>query len=198
MLSDGSAVRLTIARYYTPTGRSIQKPYENGTKDYYNELAVRYDNGEFLEQDSIDFEDSLKFVTPGGKIVYGGGGIMPDLFVPLDTSGVTDYLMALRHRGLVYRYALEYTDDHREQLSVLTSPDAIVEYLRGKQVLKHFTAYASKNGVPLNKQEMETSKSIIEAQLYAYIARNIFDNEGFYPIIESIDNTLQIAIKELE
>lgn len=198
MLSDGSAIRLTIARYYTPTGRSIQKSYENGTEDYYHELTDRYDNGEFLEKDSILFNDSLKFTTPGGKIVYGGGGIMPDIFVPLDTIGVTNYLMTLRNRGLVYRFALEYTDGNREKLSSFTSLDDLLLYLSKNNVLNKFTSFASNNGVPLNKEELEISKEIIKTQLYAYVARNVFDNDGFYPVIEKIDKTLQVAIKKMQ
>jgi carboxyl-terminal processing protease len=198
MLSDGSAIRLTIARYYTPTGRSIQKPYANGSVDYYNELSDRFHNGEHLEADSILFNDSLKFTTPGGKTVYGGGGIMPDIFVPVDTLDITDYLIAVRNRGFIYRFALEYTDGHRQALSLKTSLEDVLQYLEDEKVLNQFTAYAEKNGVPLNKKELEISKEIIETQLHAYIVRNIFDNEGFYPVIEKIDNTLQVAIKELK
>ena len=118
--ADGSAIRLTIARYYTPTGRCIQKPYENGhAQDYYSELSTRYLHGEFSEVDSIKFNDSLKYTTPEGKTVYGGGGIMPDLFIPIDTAGVTNYLVAVRNRGLIYRFALEYSDQHRKSFDQL-------------------------------------------------------------------------------
>lgn len=197
-LSDGSAIRLTIARYYTPSGRCIQKSYENGTEDYYNELATRYNHGELIQRDSIMFADSLKFKTSGGRIVYGGGGIMPDIFVPLDTVGYTNYFGEIRNRGLIYRFALEYSDKHRAQLSKMKSLDAAVSFLEKDNVFKQFTGFAVKNGVPLNKKESEISKQIIDVQLKAYIVRNIFDNEGFYPVIEKIDNTLQVAIGELE
>lgn len=196
MLPDGSAIRLTIARYYTPTGRSIQKSYENGSEEYYNDLANRYDHGEFLEEDSIMFNDSLKFITPGGRTVYGGGGIMPDIFVPLDTIGVSDYLMAVRNRGLIYRFALEYTDGHRKELSALQSLDNMLLYLERDGVLNQFVRFAGNNGVKKNSADIDTSREIIETQLYAYIVRNIIDNDGFYPVIEKIDNTLQVAIRE--
>ncbi len=197
MMSDGSAIRLTIARYYTPTGRCIQKSYENGTDDYYHELSDRFNNGELYEQDSISFSDSLKFTTPGGRIVYGGGGIMPDIFVPIDTSDVTNYLMAIRNRGLIYRFALEYSDENRDELADQTSLEDIVEYLESDYVLKRFSKFAAKNGVPINKDEIKISELIIKTQLHAYIVRNILDNDGFYPIIEKIDTPLQRAIEEI-
>ncbi len=197
MLSDGSAIRLTVARYYTPTGRSIQKPYTNGdATSYYEDLSNRYKHGEFLDKDSITFNDSLKYTTPGGRIVYGGGGIMPDIFVPMDTLGVTDYLIALRNRGLIYRYALEYADSHRDNLSEIPSLEGMLDYLDKKGTIMDFVKYASRKDVAFNKSEYTVSKEIIQTQLYAYIIRNIKDNEGFYPVIEKIDNTLQIAIKE--
>jgi carboxyl-terminal processing protease len=198
MLSDGSAIRLTIARYYTPTGRCIQKSYANGNEEYYNELSERYINGEFLDQDSILFNDSLKFVTPGGRVVYGGGGIMPDIFVPLDTLGVTDYLFEIRNRGLIYRFALEYTDIHRDKLGKLLKLEDMLAYLAKDKVFTQFTKFAANQGVTPNKEQIEKSKTIIETQLQAYIVRNILDNDGFYPVIEKIDHTLQVAIAELE
>jgi carboxyl-terminal processing protease len=195
--NDGSAVRLTIARYYTPTGRCIQKSYENGSDDYYNELNERFKHGDFMEVDSNLFDDSLKYTTPGGRIVYGGGGIMPDIFVPWDTSGVTDYLVAVRNRGFVYRFALEYTDKHRAELSKLTSIEEFTSYIDKSNVLKQFVNYVTEKGVKYNAKQFRTSKKIIDTQLKAYIGRNIFDNQGYYPIIEEIDNTLQVAIQEL-
>ncbi len=197
MLNDGSAIRLTIARYYTPTGRSIQKPYTNGIEEYNRELTERFNHGELLNADSNEFADSLKFTTPGGRTVYGGGGIMPDIFVPLDTSGVTNYLVNVRNRGLVYRFALEYTDQHREKLASFTNLDEFIDYLKKKKIINEFNKYVTKKGITFNNAEFKTSHEIIETQLYAYIARNIFDNEGYYPIIEKIDNTLQVAIEEL-
>ena len=192
---DGSAIRLTIARYYTPTGRCIQKPYENGEDEaYYHELSDRYIHGEFTEKDSIQFNDSLKYTTPGGKVVYGGGGIMPDVFVPIDTVGVTSYLINVRNRGLIYRYALEFTEQNRKELEKTTDFEEINSYLDRKKVFDKFIAFAAKNSVPQNKKEIAVSKEILQVQLYAYIIRNIFDNQGYYPAIEKIDSTLLKAI----
>lgn len=198
MLHDGSAIRLTIARYYTPTGRSIQKPYENGNEyDYFHELSDRYLNGEYSEKDSIKFNDSLKYTTPGGKVVYGGGGIMPDIFVPIDTTGVTDYLVDVRNRGLIYRFSLQYTDNHRKELENFSTNEQINTFLNKKNTFSEFIKFAEKNNVPVNKEEIKISKEILETQLYAYIIRNILDDEGFYPSIENIDTTLLKAIDVL-
>jgi len=196
VFSDGSAIRLTVARYYTPTGRSIQKPYVSGGDDnYYLELSERYMHGEFLEIDSIRFNDSLKFTTPGGKIVYGGGGIMPDVFVPIDTTGVSDYLIDVRNRGLIYRFALQFTEQNRKELEKTTSLEEINSYLKRKKVLDLFIAFASENSVKPDKKQIAYSEEVLKTQLYAFIIRNIFDNQGYYPAIESIDNTLLKAVE---
>jgi carboxyl-terminal processing protease len=197
MLSDGSAIRLTIARYYTPTGRCIQKPYDNGTENYYSDLHERYINGEFQEADSIKFADSLKHITPGGKIVYGGGGIMPDIFIPIDTAGLTPYYMQVRNRGLIYRFAFEYSDQNREKLNKYKNYTEISKYLDSQNLLKEFIAYASKAGIKKNQKEIDISAHILLTQTKAYIARNIMDNDGFYPILKDIDNTLLTAIEYL-
>jgi carboxyl-terminal processing protease len=197
--TDGSAIRLTIARYYTPTGRSIQKPYIKGDEeDYYNELSTRYEHGEFLEKDSIKFDDSMKFTTPKGKTVYGGGGIMPDEFIPIDTTDVTSYMVAIRNSGLIFRYALEYTDSHRKEMEKLKSVKKFISYLDNKKTFNDFISYATKNDVPANYKEIEISKEILKTQLYAYIIRNIMDNEGFYPAIEPLDNTLLRAVEDFK
>jgi carboxyl-terminal processing protease len=197
VFSDGSALRLTIARYYTPTGRCIQKPYNNGLEEYYYDIQNRYDRGEFVVADSIKFADSLKFVTPGGNIVYGGGGIMPDLFVPFDTIGVTPYLNQVRNRGLIYRYAFFYTDNNRAVLSQYTNPREISAYLDKQDLLTKFVNYAELHGVKKNVEDIILSEKIIMTQLKAYIARNIIDNSGYYPIIQEIDQTLQKGIEIL-
>jgi len=194
---DGSGLRITTARYYTPTGRSIQKPYGENT-DYDHELADRYMNGEFMHVDSSQFKDSLKFVTPGGKTVYGGGGIMPDIFVPRDTLGYSNYFSKLVSKGIVYRYAFIYTDKNREILNKFKTAKEINNYLNKANLLPLLVAYAEKNGVQNNPKELAISKQIIITQLKAYIARNIIDNDGFYPIINEIDNTLQKGIEVLK
>ncbi|MBN1949719.1 MAG: PDZ domain-containing protein [Bacteroidales bacterium] len=194
--SDGSALRLTIARYYTPTGRCIQKPYENGeSEDYYLELSKRFLHGEATELDSVSFNDSLRYTTPGGKVVYGGGGIMPDVFVPIDTSGISEYLANVRNRGLIYRFALSYTDSHRDELEKLVSVTELRKYLDKQNVLQALVKFAAENDVPPVSGQIHESELILKTQLYAFIARNIYDNEGFYPMIEDIDTTLLKAIE---
>lgn len=193
---DGSGMRLTIARYYTPTGRSIQKPYENGVEEYYADLETRYFKGEFEVADSIHFPDSLKFTTPGGKVVYGGGGIMPDIFIPLDTTGVTPYLVNVR--PYIYEYAMMFTEQNREELSLYGDVADIEEYLDNHDLVDNFAKYVDeKYQIKRDRKELMVSESIIENQLKAYIARNIIDNKGFYPIWNQNDITIQYAIDYL-
>lgn len=194
---DGSALRLTVARYYTPTGRSIQKPYNNGREEYYHDMSERMIRGEFESRDSIKFIDSLKYITPGGKIVYGGGGIMPDLFVPFDTVGITQYYTQVRSLGLIVRYAFQYTDTHRSALEIFTSAREINSYLIDQDIMTGFIAFARENGVAPNFSEIKISEQIMEVTIRAFIARNIIDNEGFYPIMKEIDHTLSVAIDTL-
>jgi carboxyl-terminal processing protease len=193
--ADGSGMRLTIARYYTPTGRSIQKPYNNGFDEYFADLNSRYERGEFEVSDSIHFSDSLKFTTPGGKTVYGGGGIMPDVFIPVDTTGRSSYFLAVR--PLIYRFALKYTESNRESLKMYLEADEMEKYLDKQALLDQFTGFASKNGVRKDNEGLKISGSIIHTQLKAYIARNILDNKGFYPIWKELDSTLKYAIEYL-
>jgi len=195
MFADGSALRLTIARYYTPTGRSIQKPYEPGNEEYYYDISNRYLHGEFQEKDSIKLDDSLQFTTPMGRIVYGGGGIMPDHFIPMDTTGTSPYFNLVARRNLIYRFAFEYSDRNRKELSELETPNSFIDYLRRVNIMDQFVEFANKQGVKPNKNQINISQKIIETQLMAYIARNIIDDEGFYPIITQIDKTLLRAIE---
>jgi len=197
-LADGSAIRLTIARYYTPTGRSIQKPYSRNLEDYYLDLNSRYIHGELINADSNKFDDSLKYTTLGGKTVYGGGGIMPDIFVPIDTLGISEYYLDIRNQGLLYRYSLNYSDDNRKALSGLKSPDEFVKYLNGQNVLRKFIAFAAKEGVKEKPKDIRVSEKILKVQLNAYISRNFLDNEGFFPIIREIDNTLERGLETLK
>jgi len=192
--NDGSALRLTVARYYTPTGRSIQRPYENGKEDYYHDFADRFMRGELEHQDSIKFDDTKKFVTPGGKIVYGGGGIMPDVFVPVDTTGASEYYNKIRSLGLMYRFAFYYTDLNRADLEGFTTTDEIEGYLDDRDILPQFINYAKTKGVDPEYDDIKTSELILNKSIKAYVARNLIDNEGFYPIISDIDHTLQVAI----
>ena len=196
-LADGSAIRLTIARYYTPTGRSIQRPYNKDLNEYFDDISDRIMHGEMEIADSNKFEDSLKFVTPGGKTVYGGGGIMPDIFVPFDTLGISEYYINIRNQGLIYRYSLKYADENRTKLAAYKTPGEIVKYLDEQGVMRKFIVFAAKEGVKEVPRDIKTSEKILKVQLYAYIARNFLDNDGFYPIIQDIDNTLLTAIDAL-
>jgi carboxyl-terminal processing protease len=195
---DGSALRLTIARYYTPTGRSIQKPYSTDKFDYSSDLNKRFVHGEFENADSIKFSDSLKFITPGGKIVYGGGGIMPDIFVPMDTTGISPYFNRVRNLGLIYRFAFDYSDKNREKLIKYKTAPELSAFLDKTNYFKEFLKYAENKGVPQNAADMKVSEELIRVQIKAYIARNAIDNEGFYPIIQEIDNTLLKAISVID
>lgn len=198
VLNDGSALRLTTARYYTPTGRSIQKPYIHGSEDYYHDIAQRYKKGEFMVADSIHFNDSLRYITPEGRTVYGGGGIMPDFFVPYDTSGITPFFLKINAAGLIYKYALSYSDGHRDELFAFNKVEELGDYLDAKDVLGSFKSHIIAIGYTPSAFEWKESKLIIRTQLKAYIARNFMDNEGFYPIIQTIDNTLNKAIEVLK
>ena len=198
MFNDGSGMRLTIARYYTPTGRSIQKPYNKGVDKYYEDLNNRYARGEFEVSDSIHFSDSLKFTTPGGRTVYGGGGIMPDKFVPADTVGISSYFLKVRNTALIYRFAIKYTENNRDILKKFTEAGEMDSFLDKQALLDQFVQFAAKNGTKPDKAGLKASGKIIHTQLKAYIARNILDNKGFYPIWEEIDSTLKYAIDFLK
>ncbi len=194
--NDGSGMRLTIARYYTPTGRSIQKPYNHGFEDYFNDFNKRYARGEFEVSDSIHFPDSLKFTTPGGRTVYGGGGIMPDKFVPVDTSGISPYFMKVR--SMIFSFAMKYTENNREELKKYTDAATMEKFLDKQDLSDQFVKYAASLGVKKDPKGLITSGKIINVQLKAYIARNILDSKGFYPIWEQIDTTLKYAIEYLK
>ncbi|MEZ5105451.1 MAG: S41 family peptidase [Draconibacterium sp.] len=188
--NDGSALRLTVARFYTPSGRCIQSSYEDGNEEYYNHIYERFHNMEQLVADSIHFADSLKYQTKGGRTVYGGGGIMPDFFVPADTTGNSEYFTKLYRKGLIYSYAYSYADEHRDVLSSFTNAKEIEDYLYKNNSFEEFIKYAAEKGVPRDNEGLKESGRVIDTQLKAYIARNIIGEEGFYPIIQEIDKTL--------
>ena len=194
-LQDGSALRLTVARFYTPSGRCIQSPYEDGKEEYYNNIYERFHSMEQLVSDSIHFADSLQYTTKSGRVVYGGGGIMPDFFVPIDTTGNSDYYNKIYRKGLVYSFAYNYADENRNKLATLTTGEEFDRYLDGKNVLEDFVKYAEEKGIKKDAQGLKSSGLLINTQLKAYIARNIIGEEGFYPIIKKIDKTLLRAIE---
>ena len=198
-LYDGSAIRLTVARYYTPTGRCIQKPYSSGKEDYYAEFHNRFVNGEALHADSIHFSDSLKYVTPGGKVVYGGGGIMPDIFVPIETGENLAYYNRLINKGVVYDFAFDYTDTHRKELQRYGDVKAFDRGFRiDEKLMQEFFDYADAHGVKRDPAGIAANRETIRTLLKALIARNVLDDAGFYPIYLRIDNTFQQAVKQMK
>lgn len=198
---DGSALRLTIARYYTPVGRSIQKPYDKGRESYYNEVYDRYEHDEMFTADSIHFNDSLKFTTPGGKVVYGGGGIMPDIFVPIDTSDVTPYFRAVTDwdKNILYRFTLEFSDRNRARLNGINTLEELDRFFAEQpNLLNDFVAFASRSGVSPNAADIAKSKALILSQLKAYIGRNSpLEDNAFYHCIQQIDPVVDKALETL-
>lgn len=197
--TDGSAIRLTVARYYTPSGRSIQRPYTNGDEmAYHMDIIDRYNRNEFFSADSIHFDESQKFKTVGGRTVYGGGGIMPDVFMPLDTVGMSDYYRKVWNTNVLYRYTMEFTDRHRAEMDAVSSLAELDTLLSRGDLVENFVTYAERNGVERDDVGLAMSREIIEAQLRAYIGRNaLHDDAGFYYNIYPIDKTMQRAVKEL-
>ena len=196
--SDGSAIRLTVAKYFTPTGRSIQKPYKRG-EEYEDDIWQRYASGQFFSADSIHFADSLRFVTPKGKVVYGGGGIMPDEFVPLDTLNMTPYYYAVTGLNVLYRYTLDYSDRHRAQINAIRTVEELDAMLDGdKGLYDDFIDYATSRGIKPNRKEIRQSRVLIEPMLRAYIARNTeLQDSGYFSQIWPSDETLLKAFEVL-
>ena len=196
-LNDGSAIRLTVARYFTPTGRSIQKPYENGSEDYFHDIYYRMVSGELDHPESIDFPDSLKFMTPGGRIVYGGGGIMPDVYVAIERDDNLRYFNQVANQGLIYQFAFDFTDAQREKLNnYQNAAHFIRDFSISEQVFDDFVKYVEKQGVKSSRANIANSKNRITELLKAFIARNIFDDEGFYPIYLQTDKAF-LKAKEM-
>ncbi|MBR1727523.1 MAG: S41 family peptidase [Muribaculaceae bacterium] len=198
-LPDSSAVRLTIARYYTPAGRCIQKDYKSGMMAYEKELYDRYLNGEIYSQDSMKIDKSQIFTTMlTGRTVYGGGGIVPDIFVPRDTSGMTSYYIDIANAGLLQQFAFRYVDINRSALKQMKD---YKQFLRmaptDDQLLNNFVDYASEHGVTPRWYYINQSRDLILNNLKALVARDIFGNEAFYPIYNRTDKTIQAALKAL-
>ena len=198
MLSDQSAIRLTVARYYTPTGRCIQKPYSGNLEAYMLESYERYENGELFHPDSIHFADSLKYTTPKGKTVYGGGGIMPDIYVPLVDDSTEYYFNRIVNKGLLFQYAFEFTDEHRQQLQRYKSVEAFNRlFAVSDAMFEDLVKLAEEKGIKGTEEQKQVARSQTDILLKAYIARDLFDDEGFYPIYAPMDEVLQRALKEL-
>ena len=199
MLSDRSAIRLTVAKYYTPTGRCIQKPYDGDHEKYLLESYERYENGELFHPDSIHFADSLKYTTPKGKTVYGGGGIMPDIYVPLVDDSTEYYFNRIVNTGLLYQYAFDYTDSHRQQLQRYKTVDAFdKQFAVSDAMFNELVKRAEEKGIKGTEEQQQVAHREADILLKAYIARNLFDDAGFYPIYAPMDEMLQRAVEELK
>jgi len=200
LLEDGSALRLTISRYHTPTGRCIQKPYDKGSDVYYADLFERYLSGEMENKDSVDFSNSIKYTTPKGNVVYGGGGIMPDVYIPLHTDSQTIFLNKVINNGLDYDFAFRYADSNRENIKTTykTSALFVQNYRISNGLFNQFILFAKKQDITGSKEEINYVKKEINARLKAYIGRNIFNDNAFYPVINKIDESFLKAIDVLK
>lgn len=198
-LKDGSNLRLTVSRYYTPTGRCIQKPYSGDYEDYMMDEVNRYENGELYELDSSLLVDSLKYTTPGGKTVYGGGGIMPDIFVPLDTVGSTTYLRRLRYAGVFNDFAYDFARNNREQLNSYASLEAFYsDFIVDDNLLDSFTNYVQdKRNILTNQEQLNRSEQQIKENIKAEIARQRWLEEGAFYIFNKSDIEVLRAIEAL-
>ena len=196
--ADGSAIRLTVARYYTPSGRCIQKPYKLGDQeDYAMDLIDRLEHGEFYSADSIQFTDSTVYFTKRGRIVRGGGGIMPDVFVGRDTSLYTPYFNQVVNRAYTYQFAYQYTDRHRAELSQYKDWQSLEKHLLSAGWLEEFVAFAKAKGVEPRPEQLAKSKPLLVRLVNAYIVRNILNDEGFFPLFERDDEIVKQAVKYL-
>jgi carboxyl-terminal processing protease len=197
--SDGSTIRLTIARYYTPSGRCIQKPYSKGDDEEYEmDIVTRYEHGEFFNQDSIKQDESQLFKTSLGRTVYGGGGIMPDLFVPQDTTGYTSYFRMAANRGLIVQYTFEYTDKNREELQKYTEGDELLRYLKKQGLLEKFATYAEGKGLKRRNLMMAKSQTLLERALYGNIIYNMLGMETYTAYLNRTDKMVEQAQEILE
>lgn len=195
VLPDGSALRLTVARYYIPSGRSIQKPYDQGKEKYYSDIYNRYLHGEFNQQDSIHFDEKLKFQTTGGRTVYGGGGVMPDVFVPTDTVGNSDYLNKVERTQNMYEYSIDFVDRHRTEMKGIKNYKELLNYLKNYNLVDEMVAYSEKRGIKPDTKGIRESSRIMDNAIKAYIGRLLLDDDGVYPIFGLNDKVLKKALE---
>ena len=197
-LSDNSAIRLTIARYYTPTGRCIQKDYKLGQAAYERELINRFNNGELDYRDSIKVDKSKMYKTPHGRIVYGGGGIIPDIFVPRDTVGFTSDYYAVVNAGLMQNYVLKYVAAHKAKFKNVKDYKDVIRLLDDNtQLLNDFVNFAAKHDVPARWYYINQSRDLLLNDLKAFVARDLLGQKAFYPIYNRNDKTIEAALKAL-
>jgi len=196
-LSDGSELRLTISRYYTPSGRSIQKPYGSGHA-YAEELDNRFRHGEFFHSDSIRFNDSLRYTTAGGRSVYGGGGVMPDYFVPLDTSTTSQYLNDLYTANAIPEYTFTYAEQNKARLETIGLKQFLEEFTVNDEMINALVAVGERNKVKANPKDLSRNRKLFEVHLKAQVGRKIWKNEGFYPVINTLNEALWKGVELLE
>ena len=209
--SDGSAVRLTVARYYTPSGRCIQKPYTLGDQlDYEKDLLERFEHGEFYSEDSIHYQDTTKYYTTGGRVVYGGGGILPDIFVGRDTTLLTPFYNKCVNMAYTYQFAFQYTDKHRKELKKFKDWESLERHLLRNNILGEFLRYADQKGVNAKdttlylysdlsfEEQVRKSTPLLNRLICAYIVRDVLDDNAFYAIFERDDEIILRALEELD
>lgn len=200
-LPDGGQIRLTIANYYTPSGRFIQKPYEDGVDDYRQELSERFDSGELTDSLLKEFPDSLKFTTHAGRVVYGGGGITPDIYVPIDTSYNSEFYAQTLRKGLLNKFTLSYADKHRKELIEYfpTVEDFDEFFLADEEFLKEFINFCKDEDIEIKDDEVAKSAPMVGLQLKALIARNIFDGEAYYYVFnKEMNHSFIKAVEAIE
>lgn len=194
---DGSVVRLTIARYYTPSGRCIQKPYEKGHgEEYLNELIARYERGEYFYQDSIR-KDGEKYYTNLGRVVYGGGGITPDIFIPEDTTALTSYYKEAAYTGLIRQFAFAYTDENRTRLNTLPNVEAMEKFLRKENLLERFARFGEEHDLKRRNLMLQKSRSLFERNIFGLIIYNAKEMQDYLEFLNESDPTVQRAIQVL-
>lgn len=197
--SDGSAIRLTIARYYTPSGRCIQRPYVSGKdKNYEMDWLTRYEHGEYFSKDSIKLDENLRYSTALGRPVYGGGGIMPDVFVPQDTTGVTSYLTEVLSKGLTIQFTFHYTDSNRDKLKPYDTEESLLNYLKKQGIVEQFIRYADSKGIKRRNILIQKSYKLLEKNLYGNIIYNMLGKEAYIKYFNTSDPTVKKAIEILE
>ena len=197
--NDGSAIRLTIARYYTPSGLCIQKPYNKGNDAQYNmDLLTRYEHGEFFSKDSIKQDESQIYYTSIGRPVYGGGGIMPDIFVPQDTTGITSYFTMAANRGLTIQFSFQYTDKNRQTLQKYKTGEELLKYLKTQNILEKFAQFAESKGLKRRNILMYQSKELFNRNLYGNIIYNMLNMEEYLKFLNQSDATVLKALEVLK
>jgi carboxyl-terminal processing protease len=194
-LSDGAELRLTIARYFTPSGRSIQKPYDEGYEAYERDELNRFEQGEYFSADSIKFNDSLKYQTKKGRTVYGGGGIMPDYFVPLDTTMNSAYVNKLFSSDTSREYLLDYVSKNKSKFSKVSVEDYYKDFKVSDAMLNDLVAFGKKNKVEFDAKDFAKSKEYLRILIKAHLGRQLYDDSAFYKVINDINEVYQQAIK---